>query len=72
MYGLNNNTGLTYENSNSLSKINRQNTNSEGQGFKKFSEALSTANEINQALNGLKSNSGKERLKTIAKIAATI
>lgn len=58
MYGINNNTGMTYQNSNSIAKMNRQNTDANGRGSKKIKNAINIVN----ALGGLRSDSGAERL----------
>lgn len=62
MYGINNNTGMTYQNSNSIAKLNRQNTDANGRGSKKIKNVIEIAN----ALNGLRSDSGFERLMSAA------
>lgn len=64
MYGINNNTGMTYQNSNSIAKMNRQNTDANGRGSKKIKNAINVLNEF----NGLKSNSGFERLTSAANL----
>lgn len=71
MYGINNNTGMTYQNSNSIAKLNRQNTDANGRGSKIIKRAISVLEgleDITGALNGLKSNSGSQRLGTMASI----
>lgn len=62
MYGINNNTGMTYQNSNSIAKLNRQNTDANGRGSKKIKNAINIVN----ALGGLRSDSGFKRLMTAA------
>lgn len=62
MYGINNNTGMTYQNSNSIAKMNRQNTDANGRGSKKIKNAINIVN----ALGGLRSDSGFERLMSAA------
>ena len=62
MYGINNNTGMTYQNSNSIAKLNRQNTDANGRGSNKIKNAINIA----EALNGLRSDSGFERLISAA------
>lgn len=62
MYGINNNTGMTYQNSNSIAKLNRQNTDANGRGSKKIKNAINIVN----ALGGLRSDSGFERLMSAA------
>lgn len=64
MYGINNNTGMTYQNSNSIAKLNRQNTDANGRGSKKIKNAINIMN----TLNGLRSDSGAERLMSAAEI----
>lgn len=64
MYGINNNTGMTYQNSNSIAKLNRQNTDANGRGSKKIKNTINIAN----ALSGLKSESGFERLTSAARL----
>lgn len=62
MYGINNNTGMTYQNSNSIAKLNRQNTDANGRGSNKIKNAINIA----EKLNGLRSDSGFERLISAA------
>lgn len=66
MYGINNNTGMTYQNSNSIAKLNRQNTDANGRGSKKIKNTINIAD----ALSGLRSDSGFERLMSVAKLFA--
>lgn len=64
MYGIENNTGMTYQNSNSITKLNRQNTDANGRGSEKIKNAINIA----EALNGLRSDSGFQRLTSAARL----